>query len=199
MMRSRIVPILGALVAAGVLVLSVSGAVAGAASQRSTRSTPAADVNPAGDIPDTQVYVQYTPVAGGYSIKVPEGWAQSASGASSLFTDQFNSIRVDRAGAATAPTTRAVRATDAPRLRREGARNIGRATTVRRKAGSAIRVRYIVTSAPNPTTGKSTPLEVERYQFWKNGTLITITLSGPRGADNVDPWRIITNSFAWSA
>jgi len=26
-----------------------------------------------------------------------------------------------------------------------------------------------------------------------------LTLSGPVGADNVDPWRIVTDSLAWSS
>ena len=38
---------------------------------------------------------------------------------------------------------------------------------------------------------------VERYEFWKAGTEVVLTLSGPQGADNVDPWRIVTDSFGW--
>jgi hypothetical protein len=39
---------------------------------------------------------------------------------------------------------------------------------------------------------------VERYEFFRNGHTVTLTLAGPVGADNVDPWRRITDSFAWS-
>jgi hypothetical protein len=38
---------------------------------------------------------------------------------------------------------------------------------------------------------------VERYAFWHAGQQVVLTLSGPRGADNVDPWRTITDSLRW--
>ena len=31
-----------------------------------------------------------------------------------------------------------------------------------------------------------------------NGREAIVTLSGPRGADNVDPWRVITDSLRWT-
>ena len=40
----------------------------------------AAEKNPPGDIPDDQVFVAYTSRAGGYSLKVPEGWARTEKG-----------------------------------------------------------------------------------------------------------------------
>ena len=38
---------------------------------------------------------------------------------------------------------------------------------------------------------------VERYAFWHDGQEAVLTLSGPKGADNVDPWRIVTDSLRW--
>ena len=43
-------------------------------------------------------------------------------------------------------------------------------------------------------TGKKALLAVERYVFFRNGTQVTLTLSGAKGADNVDPWRIVSDS-----
>ena len=40
---------------------------------------------------------------------------------------------------------------------------------------------------------------MERYTFWHDGQEAVLTLSGPKGADNVDPWRIVTNSLRWQA
>jgi len=40
---------------------------------------------------------------------------------------------------------------------------------------------------------------VERYEFWKNGTAVIITLSSAAGSDNVDPWKTVTDSFVWAA
>jgi hypothetical protein len=48
-------------------------------------------------------------------------------------------------------------------------------------------------------TGKVVLQDVERYVFWQAGTRATITLSSPKGSDNVDPWRKVTNSFGWGA
>jgi hypothetical protein len=38
---------------------------------------------------------------------------------------------------------------------------------------------------------------VERYVFWNAGSEATLTLAGPRGADNVDPWRTVSDSLRW--
>jgi hypothetical protein len=60
-------------------------------------------------------------------------------------------------------------------------------------------VTYRASSAADAVTGKRVTLDVERYEFWRNGTQVTITLSAPQGSDNVDPWKRVTESFAWSA
>jgi hypothetical protein len=49
----------------------------------------------------------------------------------------------------------------------------------------------------NEVTGRSVRDDVEMYVFWKNGTEVVLGLSGPHGADNVDPWRMISTSFTW--
>ena len=41
------------------------------------------------------------------------------------------------------------------------------------------------------------PDAVERYEFWRGGTEAVVTLSGAAGSDNVDPWRLVTDSFTW--
>ena len=55
-----------------------------------SRSTP--ETNPAGDIPDNQVYVPFSPPGGRFTVKVPEGWARSQSGAATVFADKLNAI-----------------------------------------------------------------------------------------------------------
>jgi len=46
-------------------------------------------------------------------------------------------------------------------------------------------------------TGKVVRDDVERYEFWRGGTEAVLTLSGAAGSDNVDPWRLVTDSFTW--
>ena len=70
-------------------------------------------------------------------------------------------------------------------------------STVIRPAGSVVLTTYQANSAPDPVTNKYVVLDVERYDYWKNGTMVTVTLSAPTGSDNVDPWKTITDSLAW--
>jgi hypothetical protein len=158
----------------------------------------APEVNQAGDIPDNQVFVAYTPPAGGYTVKVPEGWARSDSGGAVVFTDKLNSIRMETVDAATAPTVESVTRTDLPAIK-AAAKNFeaGAVKVVTRKAGSAVLATYRADAAPNAVTGKVVHDDVERYEFWRAGKAVILTLAGPQGADNVDPWRIVTDSFGW--
>jgi hypothetical protein len=157
------------------------------------------EVNAQGDIPDNQQYVAYAPSGDGYSVKVPEGWARMANDTSALFTDKLNSIRVDVAKGTTAPTPASVRAELAALGKKAGHFALGPIDTVSRKAGKAVVAHYRADAAADPVTGKVVNDDVEQYEFWRNGTRVTLTLAGPHGADNVDPWRIVTDSFGWTA
>ena len=64
--------------------------------------------------------------------------------------------------------------------------------------GPAVLIEYQANSDPNPVTGKQYRLDVLRYELYKSGSEVAITLLSPVGSDNVDPWRIITESYAWS-
>lgn len=168
-------------------------------SPSSSASAAAPETNPAGDIPDNQVYVTWSPPGGGFSVRVPEGWARQASGPATVFSDKFNSVRVERSSAAQAPTDQSVRSVDLPAVARS-AKNVtvGKVSTVRRQGGNAVLATYRADSAADRVTGKSVQQDVERYVFWKNGTRVVLTLSGAVGADNVDPWRTVTDSFRWT-
>lgn len=158
----------------------------------------APEVSAAGDIPDNQVFVAYSPPAGGFSVKVPEGWARSEAGGVVTFTDKLNSVRLESVAAASAPTVASVTQTDLPRIQgASGHFEPGAVKAVTRPAGTAVLVTYRADAAPDPVTGKVVHDDVERYAFWRAGTTVILTLSGPQGADNVDPWRIVTDSFGW--
>jgi hypothetical protein len=166
---------------------------------KTTKKAGAPEVNPAGDIPDNQAYVRYTPPAAGFSLKVPEGWSRARAGAATVFTDKLNSIRVESAPARAALSVGRARAAELPKLA-ASVKGFGHAkvTTVRRHAGTAVRITYLATAPADPVTGRAARDAVERYVFFHRGRDAILTLSGPKGADNVDPWRIITNSVAWS-
>jgi hypothetical protein len=160
----------------------------------------APEVNPAGDIPDNQVFVPYRAPSGDFTVKVPEGWAQSSDGNATVFTDKLNTIRIEESTADNAPTVQSVKDNEVPQIASTSTNyEPGDVTQVSRKSGPAILVTYRADSAPDPVTGKVIHLDVERYEFYSAGKLVTLTLSGPQGADNVDPWRIVTDSFTWTS
>lgn len=156
------------------------------------------EVNPSGDIPDNRAFVAYSPPSGGFSVKIPEGWARVEAGEAVTFTDKLNSIRMETVVAAAAPTIQSAQQNEVPKIQAAVANfKAGEVTSVTRKAGAAVLITYGADSAPDPVTGKVVYDAVERYEFWKAGTEVVLTLSGPQGADNVDPWRIVTDSFGW--
>jgi hypothetical protein len=211
--RSSLVTVPAALAAVAVLAAgcgSSSGATpttqAAASSPAATAAAPgssavnpnAPEVSPSGDIPDNQAFVEYAPAGAGYAIKVPEGWARTDKAGTVSWTDKLNSITVETHPAATAPTPQSVQADVGPTLAKLPGYTAGKASTVDRKAGKAVLLTYTADSPPDAVTGKVVHDAVERYSFWKNGKQVDVTLSGPTGADNVDPWRIVTDSLRWT-
>jgi hypothetical protein len=120
-----------------------------------------------GDIPDNQAFLTFADKPAGYSIKYPEGWARTGSGADVTFKEKANVVHiVVRSGSARSKE--------------------GEKTTTTRQ------------SAPDPVTGKSLPLVVDTYEFAKGGKVAVLELSTPEGVDNVDAYRMISESFRWS-
>jgi hypothetical protein len=139
------------------------------------------EVSPSGDIPDNQAYVTFQAPGAPFSVKVPEGWSQTQKGKTVTFTDKLNTIELAWGAApAQAPSGAKV-------------------STVKRTAGSAQRATYQAQSQPDAVTGKTRTNAVERYVFTQGSKRAILTLSGPKGADNVDPWRIVTDSVRWTA
>lgn len=154
---------------------------------------------PPGDIPDNTAYVPYHSTSGGLTISVPEGWARSTAKSSVLFTDKLNTIAVSWQPASAAPTVATAKATEVPQLMRTTrAFRLKSVSASSLPAGPVVLLEYQINSDPNPVTGKQYRLDVLRYELFNNGVEGVITLLSPVGADNVDPWRIVTQSFKWS-
>jgi hypothetical protein len=176
---------------------AASSAVAPAAAA-SAPNPNAPEVNAAGDIPDNQVFVPFTPPATTFSVSVPQGWARSGDSEATTFTDKFNSVRIEARPLSAAPSVASVQAEDVPGLQGSvPGFAVGDVREVTRSSGPAVLLTYIATSPPNAVTGKSVTEAVERYAFWRGGEEVLLTLSGPQGADNVDPWRKISDSLRW--
>lgn len=192
--RRRIVTAAGLLLA--VLVGCGTPSSPGSAGAPSGR---AAESNPAGDIPDDQAFVPYSPASGLFALTVPEGWARTGEDTATTFTDKLNSVRVETLAAASGPDVASAQATEVPAIAAAAPHYVaGDVTTVTRTAGLAVLITYSADGPPDPVTGRTVMDAVERYEFWRAGQEVVLTLSGPTGADNGDPWRRITDSFAWS-
>jgi hypothetical protein len=158
----------------------------------------AADKATAGDIPDSQVFVAYGPPGAGFNVMVPEGWARTETGGVVTFNDKFNSVRLQTETTPSAPTPESAQREEVPAIRAASANFSARtATLVVRSGGTAVLLTYQVDGAPDPVTGKLPRLDVERYEFWKDGREAILTLSGAAGSDNVDPWLTVSDSFRW--
>lgn len=170
----------------------------GACAEGSAALDSGPEASPPGDIPDDQAFVAYSPPSGVYRVKVPEGWSRSESGDHVTFTDKLNAIDI----AVTSdgpPSVEQVNIDEVPALQAKAdCFELVDVTTESRAAGPMVLTTYHASSAPNDITGKVVLDDVERYEIAKGSTRVTITLSGPAGSDNVDPWKILTDSFTWT-
>jgi cytoskeletal protein RodZ len=158
----------------------------------------ATETNPPGDIPDNQAYVAYQPPGARVSVKVPEGWARTTSNATTSFNDKLNRIQVTPSATSTAPTVQSVTASVVPTLKAQVPQfAMGKVTEVSRNAGKVVLVTYQGDSAPDAVTGKVVRDAFEQYIYFRAGRMLSLTLSGPTNADNVDPWKIVSDSVRW--
>ena len=143
----------------------------------------------AGDIPDNQVFVVYPGAS--FTMKYPEGWAQSGGADNVTFRDKNNIVRIVILPG-TAPTVTSVRQEIA---KLKGATGAGTPTTLTLDGRPAVKVTYKTISAPNAVTGKRLTLTVDRYVLAKNGKRAIVDLGSPVGVDNVDAYRLMIESL----
>ncbi len=156
----------------------------------------APEKNPPGDIPDSQVFIDYA--GAGYALKVPEGWARRVNGSNVSFDSKLDGVSVTLTPATQAPRLDWVKTQYVPDLIKAGrAVKVTKVSAETLPGGEAIRIDYTSNSEPNGVTMKQIRLENARYLFFKSGTLAVLILYAPAGADNVDQWQLMSRSFAW--
>jgi len=157
----------------------------------------APEKNPPGDIPDSQVFVDYRSKLG-FSIKVPEGWSRNERTDGVHFADKFGDVDVSITTSAAAPTVETVKASEAAALEKSArAVKITAVRSVKLASGPGILIQYTSNSEPSAVTNRQIRLEHDRYLLSSSGKLATIDLSAPDGADNVDQWTLMSGSFRW--
>jgi hypothetical protein len=177
---------------------SSSSAAAGGTGAPEGGTALAADAKSAatGDIPDTQNFLTLRAPRVRVSMLYPEGWTvqERASGVS--IADKNNLVRVSLSRGA-APTAAVVQAQLAQLARSTPSLKAGSARTIALKGGPAVKAIYTTQSAPNPVTGKSVTLTVDRYELGHAGRVATVDLGTPVGVDNVDAYKRMIESFKW--
>jgi hypothetical protein len=158
--------------------------------------TAAPETKTPGDIPDTTAYVTYVNSAGGYRFDHPEGWVQTEQGTAVTLTDKFNGVSGSVSTGSAPPTIASAQSVDVPALRAsQGAFELRAVSPATLPAGSGVLIVYRRNSPPDPVTGRSSRVEVQRYEIYGNGHVVVLELYGAVGADNVDPYRRMSQSL----
>jgi hypothetical protein len=176
---------------------SSAGSASAAAAAIPTEQPLAPETSPAGDIPDNQVFVAYASPTGGYQLQVPEGWARTDQGTDVRFVSKLDGVQVAVTNASSVPTAATLQANPALVQGFGRAVQVIKVQDVQLPAGPAVLVDFASNSDPDPVTGKQVRLENNTYLIAKNGKLATLTLWAPQGADNVDQWQQMAQSFTW--
>ena len=150
-----------------------------------------------GDIPDNQVFLTATDKAAGFSMKYPEGWAQKAVGSTLSISDKNNLVRV-AVSSGPAPTVASVTQEMQTLQQSTPSLKAGAPATITVAGHPAVKVTYTTVGAANAVTGKTVTLTVDRYYFWQGGKVAVLDLGTPQGVDNVDAYRLMSESFAWT-
>jgi hypothetical protein len=145
------------------------------------------------------VFITYRSTTGGYALEVPEGWARSVHGGDVKFTDKFDGVQVTLSKSAIPPTVSSVQREQVPALRHQGraVKIQGVATKPMPHGNSAICLTCTSNSDPDPVTGKQVRRDETTCYYYHQGRLAALTLWAPTGADNVDQWKRISESFRW--
>ncbi len=145
-------------------VLAIGGGVRADAAVRFAAKTTKVAVDPnapevlsPGDIPDNIAFVAYQPTSGGFTVTTPEGWSRRNIATGAVFTDKYNIIAIESLTVRTAPTPKSASAAVTNTMGKSKGFKLGTASTVRRKAGSAVLVTYLVNSARTPSPARPCP------------------------------------------
>jgi hypothetical protein len=149
-----------------------------------------------GDIPDNQQFLTYKNRSGGYSISYPQGWARSGDGNQVTFQDKGNTATIK-----IAPGTQPTPASISADLKQEAAADpclsAGKPQATSAGANQVVKVTYTTEGQKSPVTGQRPKITVDRYVYFKGGKVATVDLATPVGVDNVDAYRMISESFRW--
>ncbi len=150
----------------------------------------------AGDVPDNAVFLTYHSAAWQFSIQYVEGWQVTTNQDGVVIRDKDSSEQVSIVQKP-ADVAAWVTSTDLPALRAQPGFALVKQNRVKVGGATLIHLLYHARSAADPVTGKQVPSTVDRFYVPGPG-LAVISLSTPDGVDNVDAFRQMIGSFAWT-
>jgi hypothetical protein len=150
----------------------------------------------AGDIPDNQNFLTFQNRPAAYSISYPEGWARAGSGDQVGFRDKSNTITI-QVNQGPAATPASVDEQLKQMSKSDPCLSQGSAESVTVGPNQAVKVTYTTEGGKSPVTGQRPKITVDRYVYSKGGKVATVDLANPVGVDNVDAYRMISESFRW--
>jgi hypothetical protein len=151
-----------------------------------------------GDVPDNAVFLTYRDPTLGFSIQYVEGWQVTPAGDGVGIRDKDSSELV-RLVAAQPDVPGYVTTTDLPALRGEAGFHLHKQDTVDVKGTKLTHLVYAIDAPPDPVTGKRVPSVVDRYYVPGAAGLAIVSLSTPKGVDNVDAFPHMIESFRWGS
>jgi hypothetical protein len=149
-----------------------------------------------GDIPDSQNFLTLNAPRLRVSMIYPEGWTVQEQASAATIRDKNNLVRITLSNGSP-PTTAAVQAQLAALKSSTPGLTTGTVQAITLKSGPAVKATYTTQSAPNPVTGKTVTLMVDRYSLSHGGRVAVVELGTPQGVDNVDAYKRMIGSFKW--
>jgi hypothetical protein len=149
-----------------------------------------------GDIPDNAVFLHYKDKTNGFNVDYVEGWQVSPTTDGVAIRDK-DSSEIVKIVPGTLDVTGYLDNTDLPALQTtDGYRFLSQDTVV--VNGTPVtHVQYQQLAQPDPVTNKRVPSLVDRYYFVGSNGLGVLSMSTPKGVDNVDAFRQMAQSFTW--
>ena len=151
----------------------------------------------AGDVPDNAVFLTYHDSTVKFSIQYVEGWqvTRDPNGVSIRDKDSSEVIQVV---AGQTDVAAYISATDLPGLQAQAGFKLIKQDTVKVGAHYVNHLAYEILSPADPVTGKQVPSSADRYYMPGTNGLAVVSLSTPKGVDNVDAFRQMIESFQWA-
>ncbi|SRR5258708_3440572 len=156
------------------------------------------DQGPSGDIPDSATYLVFHGTR--YSLEYVEGWVQQVQpGDGVRFSDKDSFISVSLQAMPQISLDTYAHGPGMTASAAEFQQFSGPSVqSVTLPAGAAALLTFQGLSAPDPVTGKTVTLAINRYYIPGPNALAVLTEASPVGVDNVDGFRRIAQRYTWS-